>query len=90
MHADKREEIDSASAGDIVAVMGIDCASGDTYASQGKYCTLESMFVPDPVIKMAITPICAKAQTSSARPCNDSARKTPPSASAPTKRRAIL
>ncbi|HVU87737.1 MAG TPA: elongation factor G [Pirellulales bacterium] len=57
MHADKREEVDSASAGDIVAIIGIDCASGDTYASQTKYCTLESMFVPEPVIKMAITPL---------------------------------
>ncbi len=56
MHADKREEIDSAQAGDIVAVMGIDCASGDTYAGRPKFCTLESMFVPDPVIKIAITP----------------------------------
>jgi elongation factor G len=56
MHADKREEIDKATAGDIVAVMGIDCASGDTYASEQKYCTLESMFVPDPVITIAITP----------------------------------
>jgi len=56
MHADKREEIDSAEAGDIVAVMGVDAASGDTYASEAKYCTLESMFVPEPVIKMAITP----------------------------------
>ncbi len=55
MHADKREEVDSASAGDIVAIIGIDCASGDTYASENKYCTLESMFVPEPVIKMAIT-----------------------------------
>ncbi len=57
MHADKREEIDSASAGDIVAVIGIDCASGDTYASERKYCTLESMFVAEPVIKMAINPV---------------------------------
>jgi len=56
MHADKREEIDSAGAGDIVAVMGVDSASGDTYSSEAKYCTLESMFVPEPVIKMAITP----------------------------------
>ncbi len=46
----------TAGPGDIVAVMGIDCASGDTYASQNKYCTLESMFIPDPVIKMAINP----------------------------------
>ena len=45
MHADKREEIDAAEAGDIVAIMGIDCASGDTYASEPKYCTLENMFV---------------------------------------------
>ncbi|MBI2825064.1 MAG: elongation factor G [Planctomycetia bacterium] len=57
MHADKREEVDKASAGDIVAIIGIDCASGDTYASEPKYCTLESMFVPEPVIKMAINPM---------------------------------
>jgi elongation factor G len=57
MHADKREEIDSAEAGDIVAIMGIDCASGDTYSSEQKYCSLESMFVPKPVIKVAVSPV---------------------------------
>ena len=57
MHAEKKEEIDFAEAGDIVAIMGIDCASGDTYASESKYCTLESMFVPEPVIKIAINPL---------------------------------
>ena len=56
MHSDKREEIDSAEAGDIVAVMGVDAASGDTYAAENKYCSLESMFVPEAVIKMAISP----------------------------------
>ncbi len=56
MHSDKREEIDSASAGDIVAIMGIDCASGDTYAQTNKFCTLESMFIPEPVIRVAVTP----------------------------------
>ena len=56
MHSDKREEIDSASAGDIVAIMGIDAASGDTYAGARDQCTLESMFVPDPVIKIAVAP----------------------------------
>ncbi len=57
MHADKRAEIDAAEAGDIVAVMGVDAASGDTYASEHKYCTLESMFIAEPVIKMAINPL---------------------------------
>ena len=56
MHADKREEIDTAEAGDIVAIMGIDCASGETYSDDRDYCTLESMFVPEPVIKVAVTP----------------------------------
>ncbi len=57
MHADKREEVDTAGAGDIVAILGIDCASGDTFAAQRKYCALESMFVAEPVIKMAINPL---------------------------------
>jgi len=57
LHADKREEIDFAEAGDIVAIMGIDAASGDTFAHEPKYCTLENMFIPQPVIKMAISPL---------------------------------
>ena len=57
MHADKREEIDVAEAGDIVAIMGIDCASGDTYCSEPNYCTLENIFIAKPVIKMSIKPI---------------------------------
>ncbi|MDE0940479.1 MAG: elongation factor G, partial [Pirellulales bacterium] len=61
MHADKREEIDNAFAGDIVAIMGIDAASGDTYAQDAGYCTLESIFVPEPVIKMAVKPLSREA-----------------------------
>lgn len=56
MHSDDREEIDTASAGDIVAIMGIDCASGETYAGERDFCTLESMFVPEPVIKVSVNP----------------------------------
>ena len=56
MHADAREEIDSAEPGDIVAIMGIDCASGETYSTERDYCSLESMFVPQPVIKVSVTP----------------------------------
>ncbi|MCA9135996.1 MAG: elongation factor G [Planctomycetales bacterium] len=61
MHSDEREEIEGAEAGDIVAIMGIDCASGETYASERDYCTLESMFVPEPVIKVSVTPARADA-----------------------------
>ena len=56
MHSDKREEIDLAEAGDIVAIMGIDCASGDTYCDEAKFCSLENIFVADPVIKISIEP----------------------------------
>jgi len=54
MHADSREEVDVAEAGDIVAVIGIDCSSGDTFSSEKDFCTLESMYVPVPVIQIAI------------------------------------
>jgi len=57
MHADQREDVEVAVAGDIVAVLGVDCASGDTYGSVYPYCTLQTMFVPDPVIKIAIAPL---------------------------------
>lgn len=56
MHSNKREDIDVATAGDIIAVMGIDSASGDTYAVERDFCTLESMFIPEPVIKVAVSP----------------------------------
>jgi len=54
MHADERKEIESASAGEIVAVVGVDCASGDTYCSEYAFCTLQRMFVPEPVIRIAV------------------------------------
>lgn len=56
MHSNKREDIDAATAGDIIAVMGVDSASGDTYAVDRDFCTLESMFIPEPVIKVAVSP----------------------------------
>ncbi len=57
MHADQRAEVESAGPGEIVAVLGIDCVSGDTYAAEYPYCTLQKMYVPQPVIKMAIEPV---------------------------------
>ncbi len=56
MHADKREEINLAVAGDIVALLGVECASGDTFCSSEIRVSLEDIFVPEPVITLAIEP----------------------------------
>ncbi|MEM7727188.1 MAG: elongation factor G [Cyanobacteria bacterium P01_A01_bin.45] len=56
MHANKREEIAVAIAGDIVALNGVECASGDTLCSEKPFVSLESMFIPEPVVTLAISP----------------------------------
>ena len=57
MHANKREEIDSVGAGDIVAVMGLkDTTTGETLCDPSKPVVLESMTFPAPVIHIAIEP----------------------------------
>lgn len=62
MHADQMEDIESASAGDIVALFGIDCASGDTFTDGVLEAAMTSIHVPDAVIKLAIQPKDNKAQ----------------------------
>ena len=61
MHSDDKEDINDAGAGDIVAMFGIDCHSGDTF-TDGANLSLISMYVPEPVIKLAIKPVDNKAQ----------------------------
>ncbi|MEZ5941424.1 MAG: elongation factor G [Planctomycetaceae bacterium] len=56
MHSNDREDIDVAEAGDIVAVVGIDCASGDTFCGDGVNYSLENIYVPEPVIRLSIEP----------------------------------
>ncbi len=56
MHSNDRVDIDHAEAGDIVAMVGVDCASGDTFCDEGLNVTMESIFVPDAVIELAIRP----------------------------------
>jgi elongation factor G len=56
MHANDREDVDYAEAGDIIAIVGVDCASGDTFCSEGINYALESIYVPDAVIKLSIEP----------------------------------
>lgn len=56
LHADKREDLETARAGDIVGVMGIDCVSGDTICDASINLSLESIHCPEPVISIAIEP----------------------------------
>jgi elongation factor G len=54
MHADEMEDIEAAGAGDIVALFGIECASGDTFTDGSVEIAMSSMHVPDPVVSIAI------------------------------------
>jgi elongation factor G len=54
MHADQMEDIEQSAAGDIVALFGIECASGDTFTDGSLEVAMSSMHVPDPVISLSI------------------------------------
>ncbi len=56
MHADEMVDIEIAHAGDIVALFGVDCSSGDTFTDGTVNIAMTSMFVPDAVISLAVSP----------------------------------
>jgi len=78
MHADQMEDIDSIPAGFIGALFGVDCASGDTFVSAGgSNISMTSMYVPDPVISLAIAPKDSKAQMNMAKALNRFMKEDP-------------
>ncbi|MCA9755898.1 MAG: elongation factor G [Candidatus Eisenbacteria bacterium] len=62
MHADSMEDIDGTICGDIVAMFGVDCASGDTFTDGKVDASMTSIHVPAPVVSLAIKPKSQKAQ----------------------------
>lgn len=57
LHSNNMEDVNEVYAGDIFALFGVDCASGDTFVTDPDYeLSMESIFVPDPVVSMAIKP----------------------------------
>ncbi len=56
MHSADMEDVDFASAGDVVAVFGVECASMDSFTDGSVNCSMVSMFVPSPVMSLAIKP----------------------------------
>lgn len=57
MHSNEMEDIQEAHAGQIVAVFGVDCASGDTFTDGSVKYTMTSMHVAEPVMSLAVNPI---------------------------------
>ncbi len=55
MHSNEMEEVQDASAGDIFAIFGIECATGDTF-TDNQHITMESMHIPEPVMSLSIKP----------------------------------
>ncbi len=77
MHANEMEDITESCGGDIVALFGIDCASGDTFTSEKIKVAMTSMHVPDPVIHLTIKPKDRKMQTNVAKALNRFTKEDP-------------
>ena len=77
MHANQMEEIEAIPAGYIGALFGIDCASGDTFCSPGINYTMTSMYVPEPVISLAIAPVDHKSEANMSKALNRFAKEDP-------------
>ncbi|CAM1510110.1 Fc.00g004450.m01.CDS01 [Cosmosporella sp. VM-42] len=56
MHSNEMEDVSEVGAGEICAVFGVDCASGDTFTDGGLPYTMSSMFVPEAVMSLSIKP----------------------------------
>ena len=77
MHSNQMEEIEVLPAGYIGALFGIDCVSGDTFAAPGLNLTMTSMYVPSPVISLAVVPKDNKAQVNMSKALNRFSKEDP-------------
>jgi len=77
MHADNMEDIEVAFSGDIVALFGVDCSSGDTFTAQELNYTMTSMHVPAPVISLTVTPEDNKSQVNMSKALNRFTKEDP-------------
>jgi len=77
MHANEMEDITAAAAGDIVALFGVDCASGDTFTSGDIHYSMTSMHVPDPVISLSIVPEDNKSSENMSKALNRFTKEDP-------------
>ncbi|KAI0919928.1 Elongation factor G, mitochondrial [Taiwanofungus camphoratus] len=57
MHSNEMEDIEEIGPGEICAIFGVDCASGDTFTDGSSSYSMTSMYVPEPVISLALKPV---------------------------------
>lgn len=62
MHSDSMEDVEGVGAGEILAMFGVDCSSGDTFTDGTTRLAMSSMHVPDPVMSLAIKPKNSQSQ----------------------------
>ena len=77
MHASQMEDIAEISAGYIGALFGVDCASGDTFTDRALNLTMTSMYVPEPVISLAIVPKDNKSEINISKALNRFSKEDP-------------
>jgi elongation factor G len=77
MHAAEMEDLVEAGCGEIAALFGIDCASGDTFCDPKLNYSLSSMFVPNPVISLSIKPVDKKAADNMGKALNRFTKEDP-------------
>jgi elongation factor G len=77
MHSNEMNDINDARAGDIVALFGVECASGDTFTDGTVQYTMTSMFVPDAVISLAVSPKNRDAQANFSKALNRFTKEDP-------------
>ncbi len=77
MHSDEMHDVEMAQAGDIIALFGVECASGDTFTDGQVKVTMTSIHVPEPVIKLAIAPKDKSAQTNFSKALNRFTKEDP-------------
>ena len=77
MHASTMEDISEGGCGDIVALFGVDCASGDTFCNPSLNYSMTSMYVPDAVISLSIKPVDKKAADNMAKAINRFTKEDP-------------
>ena len=77
MHVDTMEDLSEAGCGEIAALFGIDCASGDTFCDPKLNYSMSSMYVPKPVISLAVQPVDKKASDNMAKALNRFTKEDP-------------